>query len=131
MKKKNKFLLGAIVGAGLGLLFAPKRGSETRKDLSLKLSELLEKAKEIDVKETKENFENKIKEIETELKSLDKEKVIKIAKEKSKVLLEKTEDLIKEAKKAGKPVLEDLSKKTKETIIKVNKEIINRLEEKK
>ena len=38
-KKKGfgKFLAGALVGAGLGVLFAPKKGSETRKELKLKM----------------------------------------------------------------------------------------------
>ena len=30
----GKFVLGAAVGAGLGILFAPKKGSETREDLN-------------------------------------------------------------------------------------------------
>ena len=36
MKKNNgigKFLAGAAVGAGLGILFAPKSGKETREDI--------------------------------------------------------------------------------------------------
>ena len=36
MSKKNglaKFALGAGLGAGLALLFAPKKGSELRKDI--------------------------------------------------------------------------------------------------
>ena len=48
-KKKGfgKFLLGAGIGAGLGLLFAPKKGSETRADLKAKLDEFTKKVKEI------------------------------------------------------------------------------------
>ena len=34
----GKFVLGAAVGAGLGILFAPKKGSETREDLKKKRS---------------------------------------------------------------------------------------------
>ena len=45
---KGKFFLGALVGAGAALLLAPQSGSETRKQLKLKLSELLNKVKEID-----------------------------------------------------------------------------------
>ena len=49
----GKFLLGAAVGAGLGILFAPKAGSETRRDLKKKMDELVKKVKEIDVDEVK------------------------------------------------------------------------------
>ena len=49
MNKKGagKFVLGAAVGAGLGLLFAPKPGKELRKDLKNKMEELIKKAKEL------------------------------------------------------------------------------------
>ena len=42
-KKKGcgKFLVGAALGAGLGLLFAPKKGSDMREDLKKQLDKLL------------------------------------------------------------------------------------------
>ena len=43
MSKKSgmgKFILGAGIGAGLALLFAPQEGSKTRKELKDKLAEL-------------------------------------------------------------------------------------------
>ena len=53
MSKKSgwgKFFLGAAIGAGLGILFAPKAGSETRKELAEKMKELYNKAKEMNLK---------------------------------------------------------------------------------
>ena len=53
----GKFVAGVAVGVGIGVLFAPKSGSETREELKLKMDELIEKAKKIkkeDVKEKKE-----------------------------------------------------------------------------
>jgi len=41
------FLLGMVVGAILGILFAPEKGSETRKIIYEKGKEIVEKGKEI------------------------------------------------------------------------------------
>ena len=89
MSKKNgagKFILGAGLGAGLALLFAPKKGSELRDDLKLKLDDLVNKAKDIDVEEVSSEFSKKVEALKDEIKDLDKEKVLSIAKEKSEDL---------------------------------------------
>ena len=74
----SKFLTGALVGAGLGILFAPKAGSETRKELAGKMDDLINKAKDIDLNELKD----KIDDLKNQISELDKEKVLEIAKEK-------------------------------------------------
>ena len=96
MKKKTKagFIGGALVGLGLGFLFAPKTGVETRKILADKTSELWDKIRGMDADEIKDKLENKLKEIEKDLKDLDKEKVLDIAKKKADLVKEKVEELI-------------------------------------
>lgn len=130
-KKGNvaRFLAGAAVGAGLGILFAPKSGKETRADLKKKFDELVEKAKEIDIDEVKENILLKIDEIQEELKSLDKEKVLKIAKEKARAIEAKTEELVKLAVDSAKPKLEAMANDVKKSTVKTLKNIIAKLEE--
>ena len=129
-KKKGcgKFVLGAALGAGLGVLFAPKAGSETRKELKLKLDELWCKAKEVDVEELKITFQEKVDEIKQEIEDLDKEKVLAIAKEKGEVLKNKSEELLKLAKEKGTPILENVAKEVKEKTVVVIKEVLGKLE---
>lgn len=126
----GKFLLGAAVGAGLGLLFAPKSGSETRRDLKKKMDELVKKVKEIDADEVKEQIENKVAEIKKELSELDREKVLQIAKDKGQQLKEKCEELVDLAVKKGSPVLETAANEVREKTIDAVREVLDRLEEK-
>ena len=130
MSKKGygKFVLGAAIGAGLGLLFAPKKGSELRKDLKVKLDDLVDKAKEIDVKEVKEEFDKKVEEIREELADMDKEKALSIAKKKGAQAKKKAEELVELAKEKGTPALRKSAESVLQNVIKVSKDALKKLE---
>ena len=130
-KKKSglgKFVLGAAVGAAVGVLLAPKKGSETRKDLKNKLDDLVNKAKELNMEDVKFAIEMKVTEIKNELEDLDKEKVLKIAKKQASNLKDKADELVNYAIEKGTPVLEKAAAAIREKTIVVTKEILNKLE---
>ena len=87
-KKTHTFLTGALVGIGLGLLIAPKEGSETRGELKADLNNLLDTVKEIDIDETKVIFMKKLGAIKEQLDEIS-------ATERKKIIFEKLEDIKK------------------------------------
>ena len=101
MSKKGtgKLILGAGIGAGLALLFAPKKGVELRADLKKRIGDL------------------------------DKEKVKKIATKKAKQLKKKTEELVEYAKEKGTPVLEKAATEVKKQAANVCREVLAKLED--
>ena len=112
----GKFIAGAAVGVGLGVLFAPKSGKETRTELKEKCDELIKKIKELDVAEVRDSLVAKVEEIKKEISELDREKVGAIAKEKAIALKNKTEELYREAKEKATPVVQKAAAELKDKV---------------
>ena len=131
-KKKGfgKFLAGLAIGAGLGVLFAPKKGSETRAELKAKIEELYLKAKELDMDDVKETIEIKIAELKESIEDLDKEKVLAFAKEKAAAIKEKCDELVHYVVEKGTPVMEKTAHAVREKATAVSKEVVEKLENK-
>ena len=132
MSKKGlgKFAIGAGIGASLALLFAPKKGSDLRKDIKKKIDEVMHHVDQMTVEDIKKEFTDKVEEVKKRLEDLDKEKVLKIAKKKSEELKVKANELVELAKEKGTPVLEGIADDLKQKTISVAQEVINKLEEK-
>ncbi len=125
----GKFLLGAGIGVGLGILFAPKSGKETRADLKKKMDELMAKLKDIDAKDVKKAIEKKVEEIKTDLKNLDKETVAKKVKEGAEKIRRKADELVDLAVKKGTPVIEAAAREVKASTIKTLEAITAKLKD--
>lgn len=124
----GKFLAGIGIGVGLGVLFAPQSGEQTRKELKKKADELIKQLKEIDYNEVKDNLVEKIQNLQDELADLDKEKVVEIAKIKAEQIKKKADEIYQEAVKKGKPVVEKTAKELKVKTVEVLQGMIDKLE---
>lgn len=110
----------AAVGAGLGIMFAPKKGSDTRKDIMKALNKVADKVKNFSKEDVKKDFEKKIKSIEKRLESLNNEKEVKKVHKKANELKDSVEDLWNSAYEKGDEVIQ---KAVDELKTKVNKAI--------
>ena len=64
------------------------------------------------------------------MNDLDKEKVLKIAKDKGELLKEKVENLVVLAKEKGTPILEGIADDLRLKAINVTKDVLKKLEDK-
>ena len=124
MAKRNfgTFVLGVAIGTSLGVLFAPKKGTETRRELKDKMLDLVSSAKELSISDVSKMIEDKINEIRKDLNDLDKEKILKVAQE-------KCQDLVDLAIEKGTPVLKEAALEVRDKTVDVMKEMIAKLED--
>ncbi|MBR1377030.1 MAG: YtxH domain-containing protein [Bacilli bacterium] len=130
MSKKGfgKFAIGAGIGAAITALFTTEKGKEYQVKISDLCEDIINKIKNMDAGEVKDNIEEKVKEIKAELADLDKEKAKDIALEKAKQLEEKTKDLAAYAKEKGTPVLEEMTENLRKEAVKATKKILEKLD---
>ncbi len=133
MSKKSNIgalVAGAAVGVGAGILLAPKSGKETRNDLKNKFDEVIEKIKNIKVKDIRDELNKNVKELERELKNLDKERVLEIAKKKANDIKIKADDLVDLAIEKGEIAFSKTAEELREKAIEVTKNVLEKLEDK-
>lgn len=130
--KKSK--LGALVagigiGAAAGMLLAPKSGEETRKDIKNKAKQIGKKVKDIDLNQVKEDLVKEFDKFKNEMKDMDKDKAMKLAKEQGTKLLDKCEDLIIMAKEKSAPMIEKTGKDIKKKLSEILADASEKLSE--
>lgn len=133
MKKENLKIVGAMVGGALvggaaGILFAPKKGSETREDIKKTINNLLEKTEVIDKDSVKKYIENQLEALDLEIVKLYELDSYKKAKRQAKKIIRKINKLIKYVKNKGIEDFEDLVEELKEKAEEISEEILTNLE---
>lgn len=131
MKKRTifGFIAGTIFGATLGIIFAPKSGKETRKDIVKKAKEIKNKAKNIDLDDIREFVVEKSADIEEKLCKLSKEKVLKNAKSLASTIKKDVSNLCNSIKDISEDVMQESVEKLKTKAEKTIEKVLSKLKE--
>ena len=127
-KRFRNFLCGFVIGTGIGILFAPKSGRETRKELKESLDKLVASIKDLDKEEIKDILILKITDIKTSLEELDKEAILENAKDLAKKIKIKLGELKILVVNNTTPYVEACNEKFRESTINLLNKTVARLE---
>ena len=100
MKKENVKIMaaltgGIVLGGTLGVLFAPRKGSETREKIKLTFVNLKNKVSKIEEEDIKYYIEKKLNEIDDDIEVLEGTLEFKKAKKQAKKVIKKINKLSK------------------------------------
>ena len=122
-------LLGVGIGLGIGLLVSPNTGEENRKILKKKGSELIDKAKNVDLNEVKDKLVDDFNNLKEQVQDMDMEKAKKIAKEKGAEIKAKADELLATAKEKAEPKVEKAVKDLKKNLSDFLQNLSDKLED--
>lgn len=133
MKKENVKIMaaltgGIVLGGTLGILFAPRKGSETREKIKLTFVNLKNKVSKIEEEDIKYYIEKKLNEIDDDIEVLEGTLEFKKAKKQAKKVIKKINKLIDYTTKKGYDEFEDLITDLKEKASEISEEILTNLE---
>ena len=133
MKKENVKIMaaltgGIVIGGTLGVLFAPRKGSETREKIKLTFVNLKNKVSKIEEEDIKYYIEKKLNEIDDDIEVLEGTLEFKKAKKQAKKVIKKINKLIDYTTKKGYDEFEDLITDLKEKASELSEEILTNLE---
>ena len=133
MKKENLKVMaaltgGIVLGGTLGVLFAPRKGSETREKIKLTFVNLKNKVSKIEEEDIKYYIEKKLNEIDDDIEVLEGTLEFKNAQRQAKKVIKKINKLIDYTTKKGYEEFEDLITDLKEKASEISEEILTNLE---
>ena len=133
MKKENVKIMaaltgGIVLGGTLGVLFAPRKGSETREKIKLTFVNLKNKVSKIEEEDIKYYIEKKLNEIDDDIEVLEGTLEFKKAKKQAKKVIKKINKLIDYTTQKGYDEFEDLITDLKEKASEISEEILTNLE---